>query len=357
MTEKEYRALPYDSYSSFKVFSEDRKEYYKKFVEGIEDKKEETPRHLVMGSLVDTLLFTPKEFDDRFAMALVQPPTGQMADFTQALYRRSVESMDGDGKLLRGMEVLSKEAYNDVKYDRNGNIVAFKRKGDSYEGVFEKFTEGNAELYYRQLISCHGKEVVELIEVQSAEKLVAELKRNWITKDIINTSTNKDKEVYNQLIIIFEYKGHMVKAMIDKLIIDHIAKKIYIFDLKTCWNNEKEFQGNWFKYRYYLQGAVYYLATLWWADKEGWKDYIIVPMQFIVVDTLNQRNPLIYPTDSINLQQGLEGFVLRGKYYMGVDRIINDIKWHNETSIWDMSLENYENQGIVKIKPFIEDEY
>jgi hypothetical protein len=356
ITEKEYRALERDSYSSLKDFIENRQKYYRKWILK-EEVVEDLSDSLKMGSLTDTLLFEPGEFDNRFVMTTAQSPTGQMLEFTKALYRRSIECRGEDGTLGRTFEVLTKDAYNDVKFDRAGNIVAFKRKGDSLEGVIEKFTESEAELYYRQLMASYGKIAVELYQVQGAERLVATLKSNWVTKEVINQETDKRYEVHNQLIIIFEHKGYQLKAMLDKVIVDHNLKKIFIWDLKTCWDNEREFETNWYKYKYYIQAAVYYLAVLHWAQKEGWGDYQIEFMKFVVVDSSNYQNPLIYETDAVNLQQGLEGFVMKGRYYPGVNRAIQDLAWCRENQIWEISRTNYEAKGIVKIKPFIEDEY
>lgn len=354
ISEKEYRQIDRDSYSSIKDFTDSRKEYYKKWV-----LKEEIPREIsksmVLGSMVDTLLYSPTEFDNKFTLTAIQAPTGQMGDFVGALFKRSIQNREEDGTLTRSVEVLTKEAYNDVRFNRAGDIVAFKRK--TYEQVMDDFGSSDAELYYRQLLNSYGKSVVELFEVQGAERLVQELKNNWVTKEIVNRKTDKDADVYEQLIILFKYKDYLLKSMLDKIIVDHRRKMIFIYDLKTCWDNEKEFQTNWFKYKYYIQAAVYYLAVLHWAEKEGWGTYQVIPMQFIVADTTNYQNPLIYQTDALNLQQGLEGFTIKGKYYPGVDRAIHDLKWHKETNLWDISPENYENKGLVKIKPFTEDDY
>lgn len=356
LTEKQYRALPYDNYSSIKDFIEDRKKYYKKWVLK-EEIVEDLSDSLKMGSLTDTLLFEPAEFDNRFALTNTQEPTGQIGEFTKALYRRSVECRRDDGTLSRTFESLTKEAYNDVKFDRAGNIVAFKRKNDTFEAIVEKFTEGDSELYYRELMHSYGKIPVELFQVQGAERLVSTLKNNWVTKEIIGITNSKRYQVYNQLVILFEHLGQKLKSMLDKLVIDHVLMKITIWDIKTCWDNEREFQTNWYKYKYYIQAAVYYLAVLWWAEKEGWKDYTIEFMRFVVVDSSNYQNPLIYETDAVNLQQGLEGFVMNGRYYPGVNRAIQDLTWHRANGIWEISRANHEGKGIVKIKPFIEDEH
>lgn len=355
MTDKEYRSIDRDSNSSLKDFIEDRKDYHKKWVikEEVSEKK---TKALTGGGLVDTLLYSPTEFDDRFSLTATQKPKPQMLSFVEALYDKSVDCMADDGSLTRSMETLTKEAYNQVKFNRAGDVVAFKTK--TLEKVLDDFTDTDVELYYRQLMNSKGKITVELYEVQNAERTVKELKNNWVTKFIINLATDKKRyETYEQFAILFEYKGLEMKALLDKMIVDHELKEITPWDLKTCWDNEKEFQSNWYRYKYYIQAAVYYLACLFWAKKEGWEGYKINPMKFIVADSNNYQNPLIYETDLINLQQGIEGFTLGGRYHPGVNWAVENILWHKEKNIWEISKENYENAGIVKIKPFIEDEY
>ncbi len=352
--EQQYRLLDIDSYSSIKTFLDDRKKYHKKFILK-EEIEEEESKSLLMGGIVDTLKFEPEEFDNRYVLAVVQEPTGQMFKFVKALFKRTVECMAEDGSVSRDFTVLMKESYNDVKFDRNGNIVDFKR--DKFETVVEKFVGSDAELYYKQLRVSYGKKVIELSDMQNGEKVAKELDTNWVTREVFGRQEGKRWSIYTQHPIIFEMNGYQLKALIDKLDIDHEEKKIYLYDLKTCWDNEREFQTNYFKYKYYLQAAVYYMAVLKWAEKEGWKDYTIVPMQFIVADSTNYQNPLLYQTDVVNLQQGLEGFVIKGKYYPGVIKAIEDLKWHRDNDIWNISKDNYEAGGITKIKPFIEDEY
>lgn len=354
MTERQYRAVEVDSYSSIKDFLENRNKYYKKWVLK-EDLKEEETSSLKNGSLVDCLLYTPEEFESRFSLSSVQEPTGQMLKFVKALFSKTIDYTNDEGSITRSFESISKEAYNDVKFDRNGNVVDFKR--DSYEKVIEKFVGSDAELYYNALRNNYGKTVVELSHVQNAEKTVYELKNNWVTREIISRENSKRFEVYKQFPILFSYMNYPLKGLLDQLELDHEERTIQPIDGKTCWDNEREFQTNWFKYKYYIQAAVYYLAAKHWAEVEGWGHYKTLPMKFVVADSSNYQNPLIYTTDEENLNQGLHGFHMRGKYYPGVEAAIEDLKWHKETNIWEISRENFENKGVVKIKPFTEDEY
>jgi hypothetical protein len=111
--------------------------------------------------------------------------------------------------------------------------------------------------------------------------------------------------------------------------------------------------NNYFKYKYYIQGALYFFLVVEWAKRQKGLEYYKVRFPaFIVVDSNNYKNPLIYTTDAAVIAQGMRGFIIRGKYYPGFVRAVKDMIWHKRTGIWNISRENYENNGIVKIKPF-----
>jgi hypothetical protein len=360
MTETQYRALEIDSYSSIKVFIEDRKKYYKRYVLKEPIRDGDTPS-TIFGSLVDCLLFSPDEFDRRFALSITDVPKGQYGKLVDELMIVTSRSVNEAGEVTRELEDMLEEAYNNVKYDRNGTIVDFKR--DSFEKVKEKFMGSNLEIYYRQLREAHDKEVIEPIAVENALKIIAELRSNNVTAEIINMTNGEGITVYDQFPIIESLKDALgedvteeeseAKCLPDKLIIDHNNKEIHIYDLKTAWDNEGEFLNNYFKYKYYIQGALYFFLVVEWAKRQKGLEYYKVRFPaFIVVDSNNYKNPLIYTTDAAVIAQGMRGFIIRGKYYPGFVRAVKDMIWHKRTGIWNISRENYENNGIVKIKPF-----
>lgn len=362
LTEAQYRALEIDSYSSIKVFIEDRKKYYKKFVLKEPVRDGDTPS-TVFGSLVDCLLFSPDEFDSRFAISISDVPTGQYGKLVGELMKITTRSTTEEGEVIRELEDMLEEAYNNVRYDRNGNIVDFKR--DSFQKVLEKFVGSEYEIYYRLLRESHGKEVVEPTMVENALRVIAELRTNHVTATIINMENSDNITVHKQFPIIGNLKEALgenvtedeakAKCLVDKLIIDHEAKEIHIYDLKTAWDNEGEFLNNYFKYKYYIQAALYwYLVVEWAKTEENLKSYKVRFPAFIVAESSNYKNPLIYTTDSSNISQGLRGFVIKDKYYLGVVKAVKDIIWHKRTGIWNISKENYDNNGIVKIRPFKE---
>jgi hypothetical protein len=44
-----------------------------------------------------------------------------------------------------------------------------------------------------------------------------------------------------------------------------------------------------------------------------------------------------------------KGFEHKGKKYPGVDSLIEDLDWAIENDIWNISRENYINNGVVKL--------
>jgi len=360
MTEAQYRALEIDSYSSIKVFIEDRKKYYRKFVLREPVRDGDTPS-TIFGSLVDCLIFSPDEFDRRFTVSVTDAPKGQYGKLVDELMNITSRSVNDEGEVTRDLEEMLEEAYNNVKFDRNGTIVDFKR--DSFNVVKTKFMGSDLEIYYRQLREAHGKDVIEPAMVDNALNVINELRSNPITAEIINMVTSEGITVYNQFPIIDSIKDCLgdgatddeskAKCLVDKLIIDHSAKEIHIYDLKTAWDNEGEFVNNYFKYKYYIQAALYfYLVVEWKKRQPELAEYTVRWPAFIVADSNNYKSPLIYLTDNLNITQGMRGFIIKGKYYPGVIAAVMDMIWHKRTGIWNISRENYRNNGIVKIKPF-----
>lgn len=354
MTEKEYRLIPVDSYSSIKVFIEDRKKYYKQFVL-LEPVKDSSTDSTIFGGLVDCILFSPSEFEDRYVMSIAQVPTGQYLKFVEEMMRFTVLSLNEENQVTRELEVIMEDAYNAVKFDRAGTIVDFKR--DSFEKVKEKFIGTDIELYYRQLRESYGKTVIELNTLNNAQNVVNELRCHANTRDIINLTTNEEIEVFDQLplfgYIVLDSVQYPIKGLIDRIVVNHSLKRVHIYDLKTAWDNEGEFLTNYFKYKYYIQAAVYYRLVRLWVIMNKWNDYDVAYPAFIVAESNNYKAPLIYRTNYETMKQGVKGFTLKGKKYPGLLDAVTEMHWHKESGIWNISKTNHENRGIIDINPFV----
>jgi len=341
-TEAVYRAIQTDSSSSLKDFSMDRRKYYKKYVLGeyVEDKDNQA---VTMGKLVETLLMEPHEFDERFYMsACASTPTGLMLEFVEALYTVTKESTDDFGVVVKTFEELSREAYF---------LSGFKIK---YEQVISKFVGSDAEIYYNEIRKVRSQNliVVNSQDINNAEKIVEELRNNPFTSEIINQVSNPRYTVVNQYQIPdYVVDGHHFKSMIDKVIVDHEKEEIQVYDLKCTWSVENFYTEYYLYRRSYIQAYLYYRAMMHVVNDPDckWHGYKVNYPMFLVCDSTNYYNPLIYQLSDKDISDAYNGFEYRGRNYSGVNQLIEDLKWALYTGVWNISRENFESNGIVKI--------
>jgi hypothetical protein len=339
-TEAQYRAIYLDSSSSLKEFSTDRRKYHKKYIlnEVVED---EDSKAATMGRMVETLLMEPQFFDERFHLSTcMTTPTGLMLEFVEALYKHTAEATADNGTITRSFEDLAKDAYADS---------GFKIK---LEAVLTKFIGSDAEVYYKEIreVRSKGLTVVAAQDITNAEKIVTELKTNPVTADIVNLVNDVQYSVHNQLQVEnYEVFGHMFKSMMDLVHVDHANKKVQVYDLKCTWSVENFYNEYYLYRRAYIQGFLYHKAAESWASEMGYGDYKILYPKFIVCDSTNYMNPLIYAMSDINMVDARAGFEHKGREYPGVAQLVEDLQWALENDKWNISQENYLSNGIVKL--------
>jgi hypothetical protein len=338
-TEATYRANMLDSSSSLKEFSLDRKKYYRKYVLG-EDVDDKDTQAATTGRIVETLLLEPEEFDNRFHMSsCAEAPSALMLAFVNALYKHTKEATDDNGNVTRSFEDISKDAYVES---------GFKIK---YEAVISKFVGSDAEIYYNEmrLVKSKGLTVITAEDVTNAEKIVQELQNNPVTKDVVNLVSSSRYTVYNQLQVEgYVVDNHEFKSMMDKVVVDHEAKTIQVYDLKCTWSVENFLEEYYLYRRAYIQAYLYYQAVYKLRAENQWT-YNILPPKFIVCDSTNYYNPLIYTLDYTDLDNAYNGFTYKNREYKGVSTIIADLKWALENNVWNISRENSIANGLVNI--------
>ena len=341
-TESNYRAKAIDSSSSLKEFSMDRKKYYRKYILGetVEDKDTQAA---TIGRVVETLLLEPELFDEKFYMsACASAPTSLMLAFVEALYKFTKEATDDNGNVTRSFEDISKDAYAES---------GFKIK---YDAVISKFVGSDAEIYYNEIRKVRGQNltVVTTEDVTNAEKIVEELRNNPVTKDVVNLVNSPRYTVYNQLQVEgYVLDGHEFKSMMDKVVIDHEACTIQVYDLKCTWSVENFLEEYYLYRRAYIQALLYYKAVLHFMNNtEEIRGYRVEPPRFIVCDSTNYYNPLIYTLSDKDLEDAYNGFTHKNREYTGVATLIKDLKWALENNVWNLSRENSINNGLVNIR-------
>lgn len=340
-TEASYRAIVMDSSSSLKEFSVNRKKYHKKYILN-ENVEEEDSKASVTGRIVETLLLEPEEFDNRFYMSVcLNAPTGMMLDFVEALCKHTLAATDEFGNVSRTFEEMAKDAYVDSGY---------KIK---FEAVIGKFQGSDAEIYYNELrtVKSKGLTVVTAEDVTNAEKVVTELKTNFVTADVVSLINSARYTIHNQFQIEgYSVDGHLFKSMMDKVVIDHNERTIQVYDLKCTWSVENFYEEYYLYRRAYIQAYLYYKAAHSLTFDGELFGYNVLFPKFIVCDSTNYMNPLIFTLNDEAMDDAYNGFEHKGRVYPGVKQLIEDLKWAIENDTWNISRDNYLNNGIVNIK-------
>lgn len=342
MTENSYREIELDSSSSLKDFSFDRKKYHKKYVLN-ENISEEETQASVTGKLVETLLLEPETFNEKFYTSSCEsPPTGLMLEFVNLLVENTIKNTV-DGNLTIPYKDLLQETYSQSSYK-----ISFK-------AVLDKFNDSDAEIYYYELLRLRNKNLtaVGIKDLTNASNIVEELKENEFTRDLIGLVNSKKYTIYNQYKVQdFSIDGFEMKAMIDKVVIDHWKHTVQPYDLKCVWSVENFYENYYLYRRAYIQAYTYFIACkkvaeLLSAIEE--ETYIAQPLWFIVCDSSNYYSPLIYTLNEKDMEDAYNGFDYKGISYPGVKNIIKDLKFALNYNIWNISRENYLSRGIVNL--------
>lgn len=354
MSTKEYHGISGRiSSTDIRLFNTSRKQFYKQVILQERVIKDNTVATLV-GSICDCLLTCPEEFDSRYAIANQVCPTGQMGEFVMMLYKRALQTIDSNGVQKAEFPVMFKEALEMLNYGKTPDTMKFK--GKTVEKVVELFTNPDkdgavGELYWQELLANTGKTVVSIEIIQTAENKAKELRECPYTNEIINKESTEQVEIINQLMIMFEYMGIEMRAMLDKTEINHIEKYIQPYDIKCKYDNT-QFKWMYINEGIYIQAACYDQALEQYAVQRGLVDYEIRPMKYPVCDTQNENVPLMYELTDEDIEKAYTGFKMKDghKWFKGLNELLGEIAWHNTNSVWNMSKEIYEKQGQIKME-------
>lgn len=337
-----YRSLDLDSYSTVKAFLDDRKKYYRKYVlkEKVNENATQESDDMRFGSVVDTLLLTPLEFDTKYTIATATKPSGQMEDFVNNMVKLTLASSNEMGDLTRSIESIMEESYELlVKNSANGKLR------DSLEKFKERFLiKKEGYDFYFELRERGEKVLITPGELDQANNVVEYLINHPYTRDLLNMITSSRYEVISQKMILGEISGLPMKMMSDRIIIDHDDKSIIPWDLKVMGNIDI-FSYNYLKLRYYLQLGVY--TTLL---RQEYPTYAVEPLRFLKVDKYRYMDPLKVKTSEQHYNDALLGFTINGRRYTGLLEAIEDIKFHKNNGIWTSSREAQEGKGLIDLK-------
>lgn len=339
-----YKQLEAVNYSTLKKINELGA---KALIKQNEDKKGTALRK---GNLVEDLLLFPEIIDDKYYInTLTDIPTASsliLADKTaELLLEKGISTLDVDEISLEAEESIHRDI---ILTARNISNLWSKQ---SDETVLSKINKSFWK--YVSLKMWETKlEIVTIEEWEKANQLVTILKSHRFTKDLF--IHNSDIEVLKQFPYIYETKIKnkkvKLKILVDYMLVDHKNKLVYVFDLKTGSPNATQFLTNFYSFKYYLQGGIYFKGIETLIKKE-FKDYTIHnnSFTFIYIST-KELNP--YPLNWVmsenSISKAWKGFDKNGYHTKGINELLSEYVFYKKYNPIE-DKETIDNNGIMEI--------
>jgi hypothetical protein len=329
ISESDYRAYPAFSYSGIATF----------FREGPKSLVEHAFKDsaaLRNGSLLDTLLTEPEELENKFLIADMPVLSDKLRILTETIFNNFPSSENiTDIKLKDLVAIL-----DSMEYQTNWKA----------ETRYNKITDECGQ-YFKLLSLGMNKKIISQEEYDKTRTAVDYLLSTHPFQGLlVNDPFNSNLEGLWQSKFTTMLDGIPVRCMFDRIIVDHITKKIYPIDIKTTGYDEESFETSYLKWNYYIQAKLYedILKDLCQKD-EYFKDFTINPFTFMVIN-VNNLNPILWvvpKTEELDRKLLMKG-------YTPYQELIKDMKWHFDNQVFDRSKETYINNSIRVIKlPFI----
>lgn len=274
ISEKEYRDLPYLSYSILARYEKGGFSAIPHLYDKIESEA------LTFGSMVDTIITEGMEkFNEKFVVADFNIPTESVKNVVDALLNAVTEDNIED---VSDNDILS-----------ICDIVGYQPKWNTKTRV-EKIRTFGGE--YFNCVRAIGERTVVSNEVyQSVLATVGALKNNLSSaKYLQQTDEKTGLEFLYQQKFVANIEGLDVKSMMDLIIVFHNKKAIMPVDLKTTSVPEYDFQRKFIENRYDIQSRLYYRILEDAIRKDDYfKDFDLLNFRFLVINK-NSLTPMVF---------------------------------------------------------------
>jgi hypothetical protein len=298
MEEKFFQKEFFFSYSGLNKLLFSPRLWYKHYV--LQEREERTDTHLIEGKVIHALLLDEANFSKNFMIL----PGNLPGDST----RKVVDKVFN----LRGKDNL-KDCMTEIMAVLKEINLHQKLKTDDQR--FDKIVNEETIAYWEFLQTKEGKDIIDMDTLTRCREDAELLKADSRIADLLKLeNTNKKITVYNEQKIArggFAELPFGLKGILDNIVVDDVAKIMYINDIKTTGKTIEEFQETVEYYNYWLQAAIYVKLV---TDMNP-KDYK-VKFTFIVIDKYQQVYPFEVST------------VTMDAWKVKMDEVLQKAKWH-----------------------------
>lgn len=280
-----YKDTFYFSYSSINKLLFSPRMFYDHYI--LKQKEDSTDAHLVSGRALHCLLLEPDTFDDQFIIMPGKVPSDNNLTVVNNIFTKYYTPMGNDALCLEDFpneiltQLLTINLHQSLKTDQ--------------QRLDKMLTDQNKE-YFDFLKAKENKTVIDQVTLDNCKVSVECLRNHTTVRALLQLDADKSQniKILNEQKLSTppaKYKFGF-KGILDNVVIDYDAKKIFINDLKTTGKPLQDFPDSVEYYKYWIQ-AVMYQQLVWVnyiKDLKDYKEWDII-ITFIVIDKYNQ----IYP--------------------------------------------------------------
>ena len=292
------------------------------------DGKEEgmSAKFLEKGTRIHEYILQPEEFwKDYEILDFEVPKVKQQRDLCEYYSSHKLaDPLADDDKLLL-------EAYNN---SYNNTKSAEIRKNEAKK-IVETYSD-----YINYLQISTTKKVISFADLNMLKQIKQNLQEHVAANKLLfNVPTTYT--CHNEFHINWQYKNIDCKSLLDRVMFDHVNKKIILIDLKTT-SDIYNFKHSVEEFDYYRQIAFYLCAITWYM--------------------LNELNLNV---DDYDLEAYIIAIQTNGKYEVRVFNMFNEeellkrkdiisealteISYHISSNNWEHTRKYYENDGIEEL--------
>lgn len=326
--------------------------------------------NFVFGSLVDTLLFTPKELDNRFYIADVNKiPKGPTEKIIRNVFKKAYENklfLETNKLILPETFEDSELKLADYKEDILANCISedWQPRWKSETRVNKIIEEGSE--YFNLLTQSGGKKIIT-----SETNLEGIAVVNSLRSSNLVSKYFKPGETYNniyQLELYYDYvddetlQSVPLKAALDIVHVDYNNKTVQLVDFKTSYS-AYDFLKSIKQYSYCDQLSFYNFILKEKLKEEQFRTEYSIPEDFKMLAPINividkdESIPYVYQYnwDDITISKDGNAKFLFDLYQTQVHaskikkgwlELVKDIAWHIQNNKWDYPREHYETGAI-----------
>lgn len=291
------------------------------------DGKEEgiSGKYLEKGTMIHEYILQPEEFwKDYEILDFEVPRVKQQKDLCEKYYNYKLTNpLESEDRLLL-------DAYN---------FAYSNKKSDEQKLTEARDITENYAKYIKYLEIESKKKVISFSDLTMLKQIKTNLEEHIAANKLLfDVPTTYD--CHNEFHINWDYKGIPCKSLLDRVMFDHVNKKIILIDLKTT-SDVYNFKHSVEEYDYYRQ-ITYYLLAISWYMKDQEIDISDYDCEAYIIAIQTNSNNEIRVFNMFN-ETELES--QKNK----IITALSELSYHYQSNNWDHTHNYYEGDGIEEL--------